>query len=163
MTKQSAGLMLALAILMPQVAVAEEPGQNVHHGESEHAPHPHHVALFGGVTKAEHHDEEATFGLDYEYRLNEKFGIGAIVDRATGDLDTTVAAISLTLHPWRGLYALAAPGYEFHDGHEEFLVRVGIGYAFHFGERYSIGPTYNIDFVNDEEIDIYGLSFGFGF
>ena len=76
-------------------------------------------------------------------------------------------ALTAVWHPVEGLYLTAAPGFEWADDEHgdsksEFLVRVGIGYNFKIGEHFTLAPVYNIDFVDGEEIQIYGLSLGFG-
>ena len=119
----------------------------------------HEVAIFLGLTSEEHHDDEETIGLDYEYRLGDRFGLGGLVDYAGGELDTTVAAISVTAHPTEALYLLVAPSYEFHGGDSEFLVRAGAGYHFRAG-GVSIGPMVAIDFVDGEEITVFGITIG---
>lgn len=53
-----------------------------------------------------------------------------------------------------------------HDGTDAnetyFLVRVGVGYDFHIGSSYGIVPTVMLDFVNGEEVWVYGLAFTYG-
>ncbi len=128
--------------------------------------HPHHIAVFLGLTEAEHHHEtirELTLGLDYEYRCTKYLGLGGLVDYSGGDLDTTVIAVALFIHPVANLKLLIAPGYELHSGHEEELVRAGVGWDFHAGESLTITPTFSVDFVSSEEIKVYGIAVGWGF
>jgi hypothetical protein len=163
---------LALVLLHPSPLVADEPDSGEHgkHDEHEmgheepHQGHRHHLAFFVGLTKEDHHDDEETFGLDYEYRLGKsrRTGLGFLVDYAGGELETTVVAVPLFFHPVGGLKLMVAPGLEYHNSESEFLIRAGIGYDFHIG-KVSIGPSYAIDFVDSEEIEVYGLAIGFGF
>lgn len=163
---------LALLTLGPAgPCFAEDPEHGHEHGgaqhhHSSHGFHPHHLALFVGVTEAEHHHEterEATFGIDYEYRFNEHFGLGGLVDYAGGDIDATVVAVALFIHPFAQAKILIAPGLEIHDGYEEELLRAGVGWDFHLGESFTLTPTFAIDFVDGEEIKVYGINFGWGF
>jgi hypothetical protein len=171
-------------------AGAQEPGDGPHsenetaeHGE--HKFHRHHVAVFFGATTAEvsmHGGQEtvetesetgaagaetesvteASIGLDYEYRLSRLWGIGFLFDYVGGDARASVAGVPVYLHPVGGLKLLAAPGLEHHEGENEFLVRLGLGYEFEVG-RWAITPGANVDFVDGEETYVYGLYIGRGF
>jgi len=56
-----------------------------------------------------------------------------------------------------------APGFEKKSEHgAEFLIRAGVMYDFEVG-RFTIAPAFNIDFVDDEEVLVYGLNIGRGF
>ena len=104
--------------------------------------------------------------------------------------DAWVLTFPVTFHPKGGLEILAGPGVELEprrggsdengesedddetDGEEEsgrdalFLFRIGVAYSFEFGERYSITPGLELDFVNEEDDHnvikppIYPSSFG---
>ncbi len=128
--------------------------------EEEHG-HRHHVGLFLGNTHAGGEDK-FTVGVDYEYRLTPIFGVGGLVDHASGDHDATIVGGALFVHPWGNSRVLLAPGIEHAHGHNEFLVRVGVSYDFHIG-RLTVSPTLNVDFVDGEENTVYGLTFGYGF
>ncbi len=58
-----------------------------------------------------------------------------------------------------------APGIEIddEDGDNSFLCRAGAAYEFEIAERCSITPEFNVDFVDGDEVFVYGLSFGYGF
>jgi len=164
-------LTLSLLSYPLQASASEHGNEASSHGEHETEHHLNHLAFFGGITKESSHGhtlEEATFGIDYVRHVSPHFGLGAIVDHAGGEIDSTVLAASVVWHPVGGLYLLAAPGVEWVDDEHgssdsEFLVRVGIGYDFEIGERFTLGPVYNVDFVDGEEIQVFGLTFGFGF
>lgn len=170
------------------LAAAQE-HEEQHHAEAgaaeheEHEFHRHHVSVSLGVTdgevEVEGHaevgvesagetavveDELAfTMGLDYEYRLSRRWGIGALIDYAGGDLRSWVAGVPLFLHPGGGWKLVVAPGYEDKEGEDrEFLVRVGAGYDFEVG-GFSVLPSVQVDFVGDEETPVYGLNIGRGF
>lgn len=171
-------------------ADAQEHGQG-HDSEGEaaeheeHAFHRHHVAVLLGATTAEvpkHGGEgtfetesggggssgetesvtEATIGIDYEYRLSWLWGIGALFDYVGRDARASVAAAGVFLHPVAGLKLLAAPGLEHHEGENEFLFRLGLGYEFEIG-RWALTPGASVDFVDGDEAYVYGLYIGRGF
>ncbi len=114
-----------------------------------------------GTTRAEG-ENEPTIGLDYEYRLSRRLSIGGFVDHAAGDLDANSVAAALFIHPVGGLEFVFGVGYENEDHEREFLVRAGVAYAFHVG-RISLAPVFSVDFVDQEEIKVYGVNIGWGF
>jgi len=167
-------------------AMAQEHGED-HHPEAgvaehaEHEFHRHHLSVFLGVTDGEVEveaeagvesgggeviveDQQAfTVGLDYEYRLNRRWGVGALADWAGKDFRSWVVGIPVVLHPTGGLKLLVAPGFEKNNEHDaELLVRLGAMYDFEVG-RFTIAPALNIDFVDDEEVLVYGVNIGRGF
>jgi hypothetical protein len=44
-----------------------------------------------------------------------------------------------------------------------FLWRVGAGYPFEFVERYTVTPTFAVDFFGREEALVFGVNFGISF
>jgi hypothetical protein len=59
------------------------------------------------------------------------------------------------------------PGIEAGGHDTRFLFRVGAAYAFEFAERYSIGPTFSLDFIREHDewnhALVFGVSVGIGF
>jgi hypothetical protein len=175
MTLRSLTLAVALLVViwMPHdLMAAEEPSHESHgeegarHGEEgahhgEHEFHRHHVSIFVGDSN-ERGEDAFTLGLDYEYRLSKLFGIGALVDFADEPLDTAVVGVPFFFHATPHLKLLVAPGLEHEHEGDEFLVRLGVIYDFEVG-RYTISPAVNVDFVDEEEVWVYGLNFGRGF
>ena len=153
MTVTSSLLLICASLLFPMVSSASEEGQE----------HRHHLSVFIGATHAEGADEP-TVGVDYEYRLTPKVGVGALVDHAGGDLDSTIVAGVLFFHPHEGLMLLAAAGNENTDHGDEFISRAGIGYEFELHEGWTLTPQLNFDFVKDEETkEVYGIGIGKAF
>ena len=164
--------------------VVEPAGEGEHEGEhSSH--HPRHfmneVALFMGATDEHGHDTEFTWGLDYKRRVAERWAVGVLVDYAGGEVRNAVLAPMVAFWPGLGhLQILAAAGVEFHQGrdgggHQKsgeageadqdatyFLIRVGVGYDFHLGESFGLVPIVMLDFVNNEEVWVYGLAVTYG-
>ena len=165
--------------------VVEQAGEGEQEGEhSSH--HPRHfmneVALFMGATDEHGHDTEFTWGLDYKRRVAERWAVGVLVDYAGGELRNAVLAPMVAFWPGLGhLQILAAAGVEFHQGrdgggHQKsgetgesnddatyFLFRVGVGYDIHLGESFGLVPAVMLDFVNNEEVWVYGLAVTYGF
>jgi hypothetical protein len=150
-------LIVALAFSLP--VIADEP-----HEGAEHSFHRHHMALFIGNTQ-EGDENGVSFGADYEYRVNQIFGIGGIVEYAGGEFEHWLGLVSMFIHPYGDWRIIMAPGVEFIKGEDEgdFVFRTGIGYQFHFGERYTIAPEFNVDFGEHETLFVYGISIGLGF
>ncbi len=57
---------------------------------------------------------------------------------------------------------ILAPGFDYRQDRHDFLFRAGVGYEFEI-DRWSISPEFNVDFVDGEQVLVYGLSFGYGF
>ena len=153
MTKLSGLLLIWASLLLPLASFASEEGQE----------HRHHLAVFIGATHAEGEDEP-TVGVDYEYRLTQKIGVGALVDHAGGDLDSTIIAAALFIRPHEGWLLLAAAGNENTDHGDEFIARAGIGYEFGFHGGWSLTPQLNFDYVDDEETkEVFGVNIGRSF
>jgi hypothetical protein len=107
-------------------------------------------------------DRGLAVGAAYERRLNERFGIGGLVERTWGDFDFWVyaVAVSYRIKQWK---FFVAPGIEDPDDHSsETLLRIGGEYAFDMG-GWELAPQIKIDFVNGEKVYLAGFAFGWGF
>ena len=50
------------------------------------------------------------------------------------------------------------------DEDEEFFVfKIGGGYEFELSRRFMLVPTYNLDFVEGEQVSVYGVNFSIRF
>lgn len=146
-------LLLVAFSVFKLTAVAGEPHVTaVNHDRSS----PHHtLGVFVGDTTEGQRANGVTLGLEYEYRLNERFGIGAIAEHVWGDFNTNVYVLPVAAHygPWK-IYAGA--GVEDGEHGSEPLFRVGIEYGFHTG-GYEISPQIDVDFVGGEELVVFGI------
>jgi len=149
-------IFLFLVAVPPGVMATES--EQEEHGEIFHQ---HRLELFVGNSREDHKDGVSA-GLAYEYRLNQIIGIGGLVEYAGGDFEEWIGAIPIFVHPYQGLRFLLAPGVVFEEHETIFLFRTGLAYEFEI-ERLSITPEFNIDFVDGEEVLVYGVSFGYGF
>lgn len=118
--------------------------------EEERLRH-HKLNLFLGYTGERGHGGGQTVGLDYLYRFNEHWGVGAFIDLAAGGMKTRVLGAGLDFHPIEAVFLFVGPGVEWVDGESQGLIRVGTGYEIELGERLSTGPALYIDFLEDGE------------
>ncbi len=160
------GVLLCLVVavflvMMPVKIRAEEAERDRKKATPEHR---HGVELFLGNTQDDGKNG-FSIGLTYEYRLSELFGIGGLIEHAGEDFREWVLAVPFFLHPYKGWRFLVAPGIEIddEDGDNNFLFRAGAAYEFEIAERWSITPEFNVDFVDGDEVLVYGLSFGYEF
>lgn len=126
--------------------------------QEHHVPHfPHHtLGVFIGDT-TEDRREGGTLGLEYEYRLAQRYGVGLTVEHVFGDFDTNVFVIPVAWHQnaWK-LYA--GPGLERSDEGSELLLRLGVEYGFEVGEL-EVSPQLDVDFVDGEQLFVFGVVF----
>jgi hypothetical protein len=138
---------------------------------------PSHLSVIVGYTWEDGEEENTDaemLGIDYEYRLSEFLGLGAVVEHAFDPLGATTALAVADLHVWRGLAIQTGPGVEFidrrieRDGEQEkeekelFVYRVGVLYEFEQGNL-TISPQLHLDVTKDAESLIFGIAFGFAF
>lgn len=156
-----AGFVAGLCLLtMP--ALAEEP----HHPAPYHLEHgPQHLSMFLGGTEV---DEEGigtafTLGVDYEYRLGRRLGVGGLVEHAFGDLDSTSLLGVVDLHICHGLALQLGPGVELGEEEDVFITRVGALYEFE-RNAYTVSPQVHYD-IHDGAKDavVFGLAVGHAF
>ena len=135
----------------------------------EHAPHPHHAALFVGVSSLQthaHRSADLTIGAEYELRLpiaHRAFGIGPIVEMIIAD-QTSIASLGTAyLHPWRGIKLFAGAGLEHAHGENHGIWRGGVAYDWHLGDGACVTPTGSVDRVEAHTVLVAGITIGYGF
>jgi hypothetical protein len=160
--------------------VSGRPEDDAPHGHGR--AHRNEIGLFMGGTDERGHDTEFTWGLDYKRRIARRWAVGLLFDYAGGELRNSLLAPSVSFWPGiGGLQLLAAPGIEFHEGRNGgghggaksgdevdadatyFLFRVGLAYDIHLDKRFGLVPGVNLDFVNGEQVWVYGLTLTYGF
>lgn len=126
----------------------------------EYGYHRHVIAFFAGVAHQGARDNGLALGIEYEYRLNDRFGIGTLAEHTFGDMDAWVYAVPFAYHqgPWK-LYA--APGLEDGEHGSESMLRLGGEYGFEVGE-WEIAPQIDVDLVDGEKTWVVGVTFGKG-
>ncbi len=160
-------LLAAVLLAAPGIASAEEA-----HEEGWRAK-PSTVSLILAGTSDE--DEDVfTVGLDYEHRIHDFVGVGAVVEYATDDIDAVTLLGVVDLHLWRGLGIQTGPGVEFVREEEEepggtrktdkreFVYRAGLLYEFEIG-AFVFTPQVHYDYSTGKDAVIYGAAFGFHF
>ena len=126
-----------------------------------------YLGVFTGILDSGGKSENI-FGIEYEYKFNAQWGVGAVYEKANdyhdGDgLTSKIAA--LYYHPdgnWRigaGFGKEKVGGYH---PHTENLTRLGVSYDFHIGD-FGIAPSLNFDRVDGHTARVYGVAFLWSF
>ena len=157
-------VVLSLCLGAPVVFADSDDKQTKHESapghEAEHDFHRNWAAIFVGMTGENRRDKGTAIGIEYARHFNPNFAIGAIAERTNGDLDLWVFAVPFAYRtgPWK---VYLAPGVEDADDAEdmEFLVRLGVEYAFEVGD-WELEPQLDVDFVNGDQVLILGVTLG---
>ena len=136
--------------------------------EEQPRPFPHHYLAFfaGGNYERDsdgHAEDGPVLGFVYEYRFQEKWGIGAAIEELYSDSHRRVRgfAIPVSYHANEKWRFFAGPGVE--TGEEDnFFVRVGVSREFEINERWSASPEFMVDFI-ERGAKTYVLGIGIGY
>ena len=91
-------------------------------------------------------------GLDYSYRFDQSWAVGAFGEYLSGDFEVWVAGVMGYWFPLRSLGIGVGPGVELTEsGENRFLGRVGIFYELEAG-AFFFCPAVFADFLDDGEI-----------
>ncbi len=126
----------------------------------------HDLALFVGVTD-DRGEEAFALGTEYGYRVVSWFDVGGLIDVSFGDERATLIAAATYFRPTRRLILILATGVERfektaqREGRTEFALRIGVAWEFEITERFYLAPALKLDFVDNEEIWVGGVNFGF--
>jgi len=132
-----------------------------HEGAHEWQEKPHHLSFL--VARTIEDDETApTLGLDYEFRKSEFLGLGAIIERAFDEIDTTTMLGVADLHITNQFIVQTGPGIEFYEGNGKFVYRTGMLYEFEL-DGYTVSPQVHFDWAAGENAVVLALAFGMGF
>mgnify|MGYP006267357703 CR=1 FL=1 len=122
--------------------------------------HRHHVSGYvGGTTVRDLDHTGATLGIDYEYVLTPRTGVGVVAEYAAGGVDATSIFAVTDVHVTRALVVQVGPGVEFIDGDALAVGRVGAYVEFEFGE-FTLAPSLFYDVSEREDSLVYGLIAG---
>lgn len=157
------GLVFLLATLFPILSVANEAAHGeAGSGEEEahEAHHKHALGLFVGITR-EHSENLSTLGIEYAYRINPRWSVGGVVERADRETDSTLLIAFVHYWAWKGLYFGGGLGKKDPGKERENTFRASIGYEFEFGNGWMLNSQFNLDYIehHDRE-EVYGVAFG---
>ncbi len=134
------------------------------YGGIDHSLHPHYFSVLLGSTYIREHGNGATIGVDYEYRLNDALGLGAIVEYADGELEAWTFLAVVDIHITPHWIMQIGPGYEHTSKHNLFVARIGTLYEFEFGEGWTLAPQLHYDYhEGDEDAIVWGVAIGKSF
>jgi hypothetical protein len=153
-------ILLVISLIITQSVKAEE---NPHHSKEDFIHGRNHLSLFLGGTDIDGEEQGFTSGLDYEYRVNDLLGLGAVVEYAGGEIDAWSFLAVADIHLYKGLIAQVGPGFETTSEEDVFITRFGMLYEFEY-EHLTISPQLHYDIHDGAEDGIvFGLAFGFAF
>jgi len=151
--------LMAFFLILPAAAVASEAGEE-NHGKHEYR---HDLSVFLGATRAEGENLE-TAGIEYAYRINENWKVGALVERAVRVSDSTLVIAFASFHPYKGWFIGGGLGRKDPGPDRENTARLSFGYEFEFGGGWLLSPQIHKDFIeNEEDEEVFGLAIGRNF
>jgi len=123
-------------------------------------PHKNFLGVFLGLAAESDSSENGlALGLEYERLLSPSIGLGAVVERTFDDLESWsyIAPVAYHTGHWK---FYVGPGIEDPDDHDsEFLVRVGVEYGIDIN-GWELAPQFDIDFVDGDEVYVFGFVLG---
>lgn len=152
--------LLTLFLFVPSV-LAE---QSESHAAKEYAVHgPNHLSVLLADTHVNGEGNSATVGIDYEYRVSHLLGLGAVLERAYGELNATTVLAVADIHMDNGLIVQVGPGFERASGDYVFVSRLGMLYEFELA-HFTLSPQLHWDYHDSEPNAIVaGVALGFSF
>ncbi len=147
--------LLLLFLLLPLFAFSQETGGE-EKGEEEKRSSL--SVFFGGTTNSE--SSAFTIGADYQYRISRLFGIGALIDHATGDIQSTIIGPTLFLHVSNFEFTVA-PVIENSDDEWSPVLRLGVGYEIELPVLAIVPGVFFDTERGGERSVVYGVSFVF--
>ncbi|MEH6593591.1 MAG: hypothetical protein V7746_25210 [Halioglobus sp.] len=149
--------LLLLFSVFSSLVLAEDRNGTAVEGHGEHF-HKNMAGVVVGITHGGRRKNGPALGLEYERRFNDSFGVGGVIEYTGGDAEVWVAAIPFAYHTGHWKFYVA-PGVE--DGHHgtEELLRLGGEYAFELSSGWEVAPQLNVDFVDCEDVWVFGVLF----
>ena len=161
----------------------QEHDEHTEHGSEAHEFKHHRVALIighGHVFGAEEVNSDKkiatmpTWGLDYQYWINRKFGLGLKSDIEIMDYVVTledhteternnplIVSTVFLYNPAKGWNLFTGPGIEFEESHNFFVIRAGVGYEFELPGHWDFAPEIVFD-LKDGHIGAFTWGIGVG-
>lgn len=139
-------VIVALSLFAPLAAFSADADSKAGHK---------HVTLFLGAgqeNKPGKNTDAYAAGLEYQYRIDDHWGIGVIGEYLDVDFrGNVVVVVPVSYMPFGGDFRLfAGPGYEFKQNirKDKWLIRLGTGYDIRLDEHWSIAPEAMIDYLD---------------
>jgi hypothetical protein len=130
-----------------------------HEGSIEYSKEhrKHALGPFFGVTR-EDGENLGTIGIEYSYRVNKKWSVGGVIERADRDKHSTLVIVFAHYWPYKELYFGLGLGRKDPGDERENTLRGTIGYEFEIGKGWGISPQANIDWIeNHPTEEVYGI------
>ncbi|MCG8414312.1 MAG: hypothetical protein MI746_08850 [Pseudomonadales bacterium] len=125
---------------------------------------PHHLSVLLGDTHIDGEGDNATIGIDYEYRISELTGLGFVLEHAFGDLEATTLLAVADIHLHEGWVMQIGPGYEWEEEEDTFVGRIGILYEFEWENGFTLSPQLHWDYHDgSHNAFVAGFALGFAF
>lgn len=122
------------------------------------------INAFVGLAREDVEPRGFAVGLDYEYRLSERWGVGGFAETVDGEGRTFVGGAQAFLHATDALVLIAGTGRERKDEHWGTILRVGAFYEIPLSDGWVISPAASYDFsLEDSEEDVLGLGVNLGY
>ena len=102
-----------------------------------------------------------TFGIEYFRQVAPRWAVGAVVERAAGDIRGTLLLAQVEFNLVGGLWLVTGPGVEFRDSHDG-----GHGEPEHHGANSIVRAAHDIDQImreRDTTVFVYRIGLGYGF
>ena len=158
-------MLLRLALTLACVAAFAAPGNAQEHGDEHAAGHGRYaLAVFLGSTQV-HGDGEFTVGVEGGINLNDKWSVGAVLERAERDRHSTLYLVGLGWHPLGPeLRPQFGVGQKDPAGKHETVYRTGLACELELRDRWFVKPYLAVDFIdNEENEEVYGIYVGRAF
>lgn len=112
--------------------------------------------------ESDNSDGDFAVGLDLEYRVNSRWGIGGLV-HVGGDVEDALIGVPVYYHlPYGDRWTLVgAPVVSLGDDEGEFGIRLGVTHALSIGGM-TIKPSLYADLLGDEQQITLGIGIGTG-
>lgn len=128
---------------------------------TEHAHYRYAVAGFVGATRVQG-ENEPTLGVEAVVALNREWSIGAVIERADRQRDSTLLLIGAGWHPFGpGLRMQVGVGAKDPSGETEAVVRAGLAWEQEIHERWFVKPYVAYDVISNEKNEgVFGVYVG---
>ena len=90
-------------------------------------------------------------------------GVGFVVERAFGEVDSTTLLAVADVHIVEGLIMQVGPGVEFIDDTKYAIGRIGLLYEFDLGNDFTSSPQFHYDVSKGEDAVVFGVALGRAF